>query len=114
MLHAATNTGEIEATDQVRIAFRAFGAPPKAPFTSSRSRDNAMPHRAGNLKRVVLAACLVAGAPASQAQDNKINLFKVVTVKDEIVIGLSGDEMKALGGSDASAVAHALAQKRAT
>jgi hypothetical protein len=31
--------------------------------------------------------------------------------KDEIVIGLSSDELKALGGSDASAVAHALAQK---
>lgn len=70
-----------------------------------------MPHRAGNLKRVVLAACLVAGASASQAQDNKVSLFKVVTVKDEIVIGLSDDEMKAIGGSDASAVAHALAQK---
>ncbi len=38
-------------------------------------------------------------------------LFKVVTVKDEIVIGLSADELKALGGTDASAVAHALAQK---
>jgi hypothetical protein len=108
MLYAGTNTGEIEATDQVRLA---FGAPPKALFTSSGSRDNAMPHRAGNLKRVALAACLVAGASASQAQDNKVSLFKVVTVKDEIVIGLSDDEMKALGGSDASAVAHTLAQK---
>ena len=35
----------------------------------------------------------------------------VITVKDEIIIGLSTDELKALGGSDASAVAHALAQK---
>jgi hypothetical protein len=35
----------------------------------------------------------------------------VITVKDEIVIGLSTDELKTLGGSDASAVAHALAQK---
>ena len=40
-----------------------------------------------------------------------MNLFKIVTVKDEIIIGLSPDELKALGGSDASAVAHALAQK---
>lgn len=40
-----------------------------------------------------------------------MNLFKVITVKDEIVIGLSDSEMKALGGTDAGAVAHALAQK---
>ena len=40
-----------------------------------------------------------------------MNLFKIITVKDEIVIGLSSDELKALGGSDAGAVAHALAQK---
>lgn len=40
-----------------------------------------------------------------------MNLFKVVTIKDEIIIGLSPEELQALGGSDASAVAHALAQK---
>jgi hypothetical protein len=54
---------------------------------------------------------MVAGAQAASAQENKTDLFKVVTVKDEIIIGLSADELKALGGSDASAVAHALAQK---
>ena len=42
-----------------------------------------------------------------------MNLFKVITVKDEIVIGLSADELKAIGGSDAGAVAQALAQKGA-
>jgi hypothetical protein len=45
------------------------------------------------------------------AEESKTSLFKIVTVKDEIVIGLSTDELKALGGTDASAVAHALAQK---
>lgn len=59
----------------------------------------------------VLAVSIFAGTQAALAQDNKTSLFKVVTVKDEIVIGLSADELKALGGSDASAVAHALAQK---
>jgi hypothetical protein len=68
-------------------------------------------HPRNKLKCAALAAAIVAGASASQAQENKVNLFKVVTVKDEIVIGLSNDEMKALGGTDASAVAHALAQK---
>ncbi|GLR85340.1 hypothetical protein [Bradyrhizobium iriomotense] len=45
------------------------------------------------------------------AQEAKMNLFKIVTVKDEIVIGLNAEELQALGGTDASAVAHALAQK---
>jgi hypothetical protein len=68
-------------------------------------------HPRDRLKCVALAALIVASTSASQAQENKVSLFKIVTVKDEIVIGLSDDEMKALGGSDASAVAHALAQK---
>ena len=63
------------------------------------------------LKCGVLAGILLAGAQAAWAEDSKTDLFKVVTVKDEIIIGLSADELKALGGSDASAVAHALAQK---
>jgi hypothetical protein len=57
-----------------------------------------------------LAALLLSIAPAC-AEEAKTSLFKVVTIKDEIVIGLSTDELKALGGADASAVAHALAQK---
>ena len=58
-----------------------------------------------------LAILILATAPLARAQQNKTDLFKVVTVKDEIIIGLSADELTALGGSDASAVAHALAQK---
>src|SRR5580698_3362936 len=57
-----------------------------------------------------LAALFLSTTPAG-AQDSKISLFKVITVKDEIVIGLSTDELKVLGGTDASAVAHALTQK---
>lgn len=41
----------------------------------------------------------------------KTTLFKVVTTKDEIIIGLSDAELKALGGNDAGAVAQALTQK---
>jgi hypothetical protein len=40
-----------------------------------------------------------------------ISLFKVITVKDEIVIGLSGAELAEIGGQDAGAVALALAAK---
>jgi hypothetical protein len=53
----------------------------------------------------------LAGTQIASAQDAKVNLFKIVTVKDEIIIGLSGDEMKALGGTEAGAVARTLAQK---
>ena len=62
-----------------------------------------------------LAALVVALAPNAWAQESKQEtktaLFKVVTSKDEIIIGLTTDELKALGGTDAAAVAHALAQK---
>ena len=40
-----------------------------------------------------------------------MTLFKIVTVKDDIVIGLTADELKALGGNDAGAVASALARQ---
>ena len=63
------------------------------------------------LKCATLAVFVLAGAQTASAEENKTDLFKVVTIKDEIIIGLTTDELKALGGTDASAVAHALAQK---
>ena len=63
-------------------------------------------------QRVFTAALvLLTCATSAWSQEKRINLFKVVTVKDEIVIGLSAEELKATGGADAGAVAHALAQK---
>jgi hypothetical protein len=56
-------------------------------------------------------ALMLASASGAWAQEKKVTLFKVITVKDDIVIGLTADELKALGGGDAGAVAHALAQK---
>jgi len=38
-------------------------------------------------------------------------LFKIITVKDEIVIGLNSDELAKIGGTDAGAVARTLAAK---
>jgi hypothetical protein len=49
----------------------------------------------------------LAAAQGASAQESKICLFKVITVKDEIVIGLTDAELTALGGHDAGAVAHA-------
>jgi hypothetical protein len=62
-------------------------------------------------KSGALLALTISPLQGAEAQANKTDLFKVITVKDEIVIGLSSDELKALGGTDASAVANALAQK---
>ncbi len=67
--------------------------------------------RRKNAIRIALATLALAAAHGAWAQENKMNLFKVVTTKDEIVIGLSEAELKAFGGTDAGAIAHALTQK---
>ena len=72
--------------------------------------------KCGSLAALLVASAQVlALAPEAWAQETKQEtktaLFKVITSKDEIIIGLSTDELKALGGTDAGAVAHALAQK---
>jgi hypothetical protein len=47
---------------------------------------------------------------AAWSQDQALTkLFKIITVKDEIIIGLNADELNRLGGQDAGAVARALA-----
>jgi hypothetical protein len=61
------------------------------------------------------AALVAAAAPPTQAQTaadkakSAIALFKIVTVKDEIVVGLNERELAQIGGQDAGAVARALA-----
>jgi hypothetical protein len=49
--------------------------------------------------------------PAFSQDKGMTTLFKIITVKDEIVIGLNADELGAIGGKDAGAVAKALAAK---
>jgi hypothetical protein len=80
-------------------------------WRASSSKEQCMFSRGNRVRCGALAIFIVARAPAAWAQESKTDLFKVITVKDEIIIGLSADELKALGGSDASAVAHTLAQK---
>ena len=64
------------------------------------------------LRRGVLAMLLMMATQAAWSQDKAITtLFKIITVKDEIVIGLNADELGRLGGQDAGAVARALAAK---
>ena len=56
----------------------------------------------------ILALVSMSAAPAFAQQKAAVSLFKIVPVKDEIVIGLDAGELAKLGGSDAGAVARAL------
>jgi hypothetical protein len=59
------------------------------------------------LTGAALSAALIAyAAPPASAE----TLFKIVTVKDEIVVGLNDAELKELGG-DAGGIAKAIAAK---
>jgi len=60
---------------------------------------------------VLLIVFAAAATSVAWAQDKTTSLFKVITVKDEIVIGLNAAELGAIGGQDAGAVAKALATK---
>jgi len=64
-------------------------------------------------KGLLFASALLAFTMPAFAQQKDTSLFKIVSVKDEVVIGLSADELSALGGNDAGAVAKALAAKGA-
>jgi hypothetical protein len=63
---------------------------------------------AGGALAVVL---MTASQPALSEDKGMTTLFKIITVKDEIVIGLNADELGQIGGKDAGAVAKALAAK---
>jgi hypothetical protein len=74
-------------------------------------REDCMLSRSNLIRGAAVAVVAFVSTHGAWAQEAKMNLFKVITVKDEIVIGLTSEELQALGGNDASAVAHALAQK---
>jgi hypothetical protein len=64
------------------------------------------------LWRGALALLLMTATYSAWSQDKTMTtLFKIITVKDEIVIGLNTDELDRLGGRDAGAVARALVAK---
>ena len=61
--------------------------------------------------RGVALACLMGSMMVQGAlADDKVSLFKVITAKDEIVIGLTDDELKQMDGN-AGGVAKALVAK---
>jgi len=61
-------------------------------------------------KRLISAAALSAALLAAAAPASAETLFKIVTVKDDITIGLNDAELKDFGG-DAGGIAKALAAK---
>jgi hypothetical protein len=68
------------------------------------------------LRAGMLALLFITIAEVAQGQTMPISLFKVVTVKDEIYIGLNAQEIEALGGPQTAAagrIASALADRKA-
>jgi len=63
-----------------------------------------------NATRLIAGTVLSAALFASAAPVSAETLFKIVTVKDEIVVGLNDAELKDLGG-DAGGIAKAIAAK---
>ena len=74
-------------------------------------------HMRASRRHLILAAVAVAFAvlpgPMTGAAraDDKVSLFTVITLKDEIVVGFSNDDLGKLGGNDAPAIARALKEK---
>lgn len=64
--------------------------------------------RRSAMSRGALALLVMSVAPALAQEKPLTSLFKIVTVKDEIVIGLDAAELAKLGGTDAGTVARAL------
>ena len=68
-------------------------------------------------KRLLLglgAAALITECPVIQpvlAADKVVSLFKIITVKDEIVIGIPDDELAQVDGKDAGGIAKMLIAK---
>jgi hypothetical protein len=58
-----------------------------------------------------LALLTTAAQPAFSEDKGMTKLFKIITVKDDIVIGLNDAELGRIGGNDAGAVARTLAAK---
>ena len=59
-----------------------------------------------------LALLLMTATHTARGQDKATTtLFKIITVKDEVVIGLNAEELDRLGGRDAGTIARALVAK---
>ena len=62
-------------------------------------------------KRLLLGLSLASFMIQPALAADKVSLFKVVTVKDEVVIGIPDDELAQIDGKDAGGIARMLAAK---
>lgn len=62
------------------------------------------------LSTLMVAAPLLCLAGTTVAEETT-RLFKIITVKDEIVVGLSPQDIAAIGGNDVTAIGRALKEK---
>lgn len=67
-----------------------------------------LPRAGGRLLSTLVAAGALAALAGSALAQQGVSLFKIVTVRDEIVVGIGPQEAAVLGGSDATAVGRAL------
>jgi hypothetical protein len=70
-------------------------------------------HRRRLLQLSTMATMLLApGALLAQGKaEDAVSLFNIVTVKDEVLVGLTAAELDQFGGRDAGAIAHTLHAK---
>jgi hypothetical protein len=84
---------QASARDKQRAIIRS----PPAVFGRRRSHQDPSTMKIRSL--LAAAALTIAASPAlAQTKDTMTSLFKVVSVKDEVVIGLNAAELGALGG----------------
>jgi hypothetical protein len=57
---------------------------------------------------ILAASAALAGAPSARADEAPVTLFKVVTTRDDLVIGLTREEIARIGGADVGLVARAI------
>jgi len=60
------------------------------------------------LTATLVAAGAILAFAFSAAAEPGVNLFKIITVRDEIVVGVGPKEAEAIGGNDATALGRAL------
>ena len=80
---------------------------------TGRRPDNETPMSIPSFGKIMIPALLAAAsvAGAAQAQTASVKLFKVVTVKDEVIIGLRDGDIAGASSLDAVQVASALKAK---
>lgn len=73
--------------------------------------DPALARAARRLLARLVAAGALSALAAGAAADGSVPLFKIVTVRDEVVVGIDPTDASALGGADVTTLGRALKEK---